>query len=337
MQTLRARRIAGVLALTLTVPTQLFAVETRSWMQDDRSDFEKGKLKNLSVRSDGRLLLAPRFQELFDSSTPYLWSLAEDGKGNLYAGGGGPGGSGARIFVIDKSGKGRKLAELDGMEVHALVTDRGGQLYAGTSPDAKVYRVASDGKTQLFYDPKAKYIWAMVFDSKGNLYVATGDQGEIHRVTPDGKGSVFFKTEEVHARSLAVDAQDNLIAGTEPGGLVIRVSPKGEGYVLYQAPKREITSVAIAADGNIYASGVGNKLGGLQAVAPPAVPAPLAQAGRAGAVQMHSAPLPAGVGSLAAGAMAGGSEVYRIDRESYPRKVWSDPTDIVYTISFDGE
>lgn len=333
----RARRVARLVALTLSVSAIGAAVETKSWTQDDRSDFEKGKLRNLSVRSDGRLLLAPVFHELFDSSTPYLWDLAEDSKGNIYAGGGGPGGSGAHIFVIEKNGSGRKLADLDGLEVHALAIDRRGQLYAATSPDGRVYRVAPDGKTQVYYDPKAKYIWAMVFDSKDNLYVATGDQGEIHRVTPDGKGSVFFKTEESHARSLAVDPNDNLIAGTEPGGLIIRISPKGEGYVLYQAPKREITAVAIAPGGDIYAAGVGKKAADMPVLALPPAPAaaPAARIGGAAGAKGPAAPPAISISSLAAASAAGGSELYRIDREGYARKIWSDTADIVYTIAFD--
>ena len=123
----------------------------------------------------------------------------------------------------------------------SIATDR---VYAATSPDGKVYRIAANGKPEVFYDPKAKYIWALVFDTAGNLFVATGDQGEIHRVTPDGKGTVFFKSDETHVRSLAIDAKGNLIVGTEPGGLVLRVSPAGEGFVLYQMPKREVTAVA---------------------------------------------------------------------------------------------
>ena len=65
-----------------------FAGETRSWTQSDYSDFQKGNLKNLSIRSDGRLSLAPRTTEIYDSSTAYLWALAGDSHGNLYTAGG---------------------------------------------------------------------------------------------------------------------------------------------------------------------------------------------------------------------------------------------------------
>src|SRR5271157_948819 len=103
----------GLLACVLTCS----AVETRFWQHDDQSDFEKGRLTNLSLRSDGRLFLAPEFRELFDSSTPYLWAAAADSKGNLYAAGGGSGSATAKLFVIDAAGKSRVLAELDGLEI----------------------------------------------------------------------------------------------------------------------------------------------------------------------------------------------------------------------------
>src|SRR5580692_7417506 len=229
-----------------------FAVETRFWEQGDRSDFEKGTLHHLSLRSDGRIFLAPEFTEIFDSSTPYLWTLAADSKGNLYTAGGGTGSGTAKVFVIDRAGKSRPFAELDGLEIHAIVLDSKDEIYAATDPDGKIYKIGSDGKPKLFYDPHQKYIWAMAFSNKGDLFVSTGDQGEIHRVSPSGVGSVFFKTEETHARSMAFDAQDNLIVGTEPSGLILRISPSAQGFVLYQSPKREITAVAVTPDGAIY-------------------------------------------------------------------------------------
>src|SRR3984957_18677620 len=161
-----------------------FAVETRFWEQGDRSDFEKGTLHHLSLRSDGRIFLAPEFPEIFDSSTPYLWAIAADSKGNLYTAGGGSGSGSAKVFVIDSSGKSRSFAELEGLEINAIVIDSKDQVYAATDPDGKIYKIGSNGKAQLFYDPHQKYIWAMVSDAKGDLFVATGDQGEIHRVTP---------------------------------------------------------------------------------------------------------------------------------------------------------
>lgn len=319
-----------LLLVALSALATGLAVDTHFWQHGDRSDFESGTLKNLSLRADGRLFLAPEFTEIFDSSTPYLWALAADSKGNLYTAGGGTGSGTARIFVIDRAGKSRMFAELDGLEIHSIALDSKEEIYAATDPDGKVYKIGSDGKPKLFYDPHQKYIWAMAFSGNGDLFVATGDQGEIHRVTPSGSGSVFFKTEETHARSLAIDQQNNLIVGTEPSGLILRVSQAGQGFVLYQAPKREITAVAVAQDGAIYASGVGNKTAVAQAAPPPPpAPAPVLPGAPASNVRITA------VSGTPAPSLAGGSEVYRINSDGAPRKVWSAPQDIVYAIGFD--
>src|SRR5579871_6240039 len=134
-----------------------FGGQTRTWSESDYTEFEKGNLKNLSLRSDGVITLAPKFQELYDSSSAYLWTLARDSKGNLYAGGG----PGAKLYRISPKGDKKTLAELDGLEIHAIAVDSRDRVYAATSPDGKVYRITSAGKPEVFYDPKQKYIWAM--------------------------------------------------------------------------------------------------------------------------------------------------------------------------------
>ena len=324
----------GALLLTgLALAGYSYAVETRFWQQSDPSDFEKGSLKNLSLRSDGRLFLAPEFRQVFDPSVPYLWALAADGKGNLYTGGGGTTGGTAKVFAIDATGKGRTLAELDGLEVHAIALGPDGQIYAATDPDGKVYKISPQGKSQLFFDPHAKYIWALAFNSQGDLFVATGDQGEVYRVPPDGRGFVFFKSGETHARSLAFDGQGNLIVGTDPGGLILRVSPSGVGFVLYQTPKREITSVAVAKSGEIYAAAAGVRSAVVAAASAPPPPAP-PPAPPAAAPGTRAVTAPASF-NAAPPPIVGGSEVYRIAADDSPRKVWSNAQDIVYAIGFD--
>src|SRR5262249_50342148 len=249
------KRVGRVFPLVLAAAGVLIAGQTHTWTQGDFSDYDKAILRNLSLRSDGRISLAPKSREVFDTGSPYLWALAQDSKGNVYAGGG----TNAKLFRIGADGKGKLLAELDGLEVHAIAVDSHDRVYAATAPDGKVYRINAQGRPEAFYDPKAKYIWSLVLDAQGDLYVGTGDQGEGHKVAPDGKGKVFFRTEEAHVRSMALDGKGNLIVGTEPGGLIVRISQAGEGFVLYQMPKREVTAIAVAADGTIWASGAGTK------------------------------------------------------------------------------
>src|SRR5580658_8100129 len=265
-------KILCSLGALMCAAAAVHAAETRTWQQSEMADFEKGSLTRLALSSEGRVTLAPAMKEIFDPSVTFLWAVARDSKGNLYAGGGGLGGSKTKLFMVDPSGKSKTLAELEGIAIQAIAIDSHNRVYAATSPDGKVYRVDQAGKSEVFYDPKQKYIWALEFSRSGDLFVATGDQGEIHRVTAAGAGSIFFKTEETHARSMAMDPNGNLIVGTDPSGLILRITPAGEGFVLYQAPKREITSVMVSPDGTVYAAGVGNKQAPLAAPAP--APAP---------------------------------------------------------------
>ncbi|MBL8217201.1 MAG: hypothetical protein JNK87_41150 [Bryobacterales bacterium] len=320
------------LVLGLSLALAGHAADTRFWQQYDPADYEKATLKQLALRSDGRLTLAPVFKELHDTSTPYLWAVASDSKGNLYAGGGAPGAAAAKLFHVDPAGKARTLAELPGLEVHAIAIDRQDRVYAATSPDGKVYRVDGNGKADVFYDPKAKYIWAMAFGPAGDLYVATGDKGEIHKVNAAGQGAVFFQSDETHARSMVIDKQGNLIIGTEPAGLVLRVNAKGEGFVLHQSSKREVTAVAVAADGVVYAAAVGNKA---PATAPPPPQIPIA-APVAAPAAAAARPQPVPPPTIApAPSIGGGSELIRIDTDGAPRRIWSHSTDLVYSIGLD--
>src|ERR1700681_1799277 len=115
--------ISRVFVVVLCAAGFLRAVETKTWQQAEMSDFEKGSLTRLSLSSDGRLTLAPAVKEIFDPSVTFLWAVARDSKGNLYAGGGGLGGSKAKLFVVDASGKSKTLAEIEGMAIQALAID----------------------------------------------------------------------------------------------------------------------------------------------------------------------------------------------------------------------
>jgi hypothetical protein len=250
---------AGLSAALLV--TFALGVETQFWTNSTRADYDKATLTRLSLRSDGRVGLAPAVKELFDPSVSYLWAVARDSKGTVYTGGGNPGGTTAKVYAVGAQGPGRALGEVPGLQIQALAVDAKDAVYAATAPDGKVYKFGADGKATVFYDPRAKYIWAMAFAKSGELYVATGDRGEIHQVNAAGSGKVFFKADDEHIRSLAVAPNGDLIAGTEPSGLILRVTAAG-GFVVHQSSKREITALAVAADGTIFAAGVGTKSAG---------------------------------------------------------------------------
>ena len=323
------------------------AEKTRTWEQQTFQDFEKGKAEKVTIRSDGKLFLAPRFRELLETPSSYLWDLVRDGQGNLFA----SGGPDAAVLRIGVDGESTAFFKVEDAEIHALAVDREDNVYAATSPDPKVYRISPSGESSVLFEPDANYVWDMAFDSQGNLFLATGDKGRVYRVRPSGKGDVFFETDETHVRAVMVDAGDNLIIGTDPGGLIIRLSnpDQGEpkGFVLYQSSKKEITALGQASDGTIYAAGVGarskpapitrvSSISVTVTAAAPASPAPTPLNPRdpAAPTRPTAAPLlppPA----VARAQLKGGSEVYRISPDGEPRVMWKSNTDIVYAIGLD--
>ena len=276
------------LILLLLTSTLVFAQGTRTWEQSKFDDLTKGTAKGVAIRSTGGLELAPAMKPVFVTPSTYIWSIAADASGTIFAATGAP----ARIYRITPDGNATIIFEPKELQVQAILAAKSGILYAATAPDGKVYKIerkagasasaASDAKpdaksdtkgdkqdaklpvdanwaASVFFDPGTRYIWDLALDASGNLFVATGDGGEIFKVTPSGAHSSFFKSDETHIRKLAFDNKGNLIAGSDGSGLIYRIAPSGEAFVLYSASKKEITALAVDKDGAIYAAGVGEK------------------------------------------------------------------------------
>ena len=351
------RKASALLLVLLSIPAAL-GEGTRNWEQSKFDDLTRGTAKGVAIRSIGGLQLAPSFLPVYTSPSTYIWSIASDDAGNVFAAAGSP----AKIYRIDVKGEATAIFEPQELQVQSLVVGPNQIIYAATSPDGKVYKlepkggVVSDSRkkkpvalksapvswvSSVYFDPGTKYIWDLQLDDKGNLYVATGDRGEIYRVTPVGEHSLFFKSDEVHIRVLAMDHKGNLIAGSDGSGLVYRISPTGEGFVLYSAAKKEITALAVDQAGNIYAAAAGEKRGGATQ-APVSVTA-IAPAAQTPVPLLSQAPSPSGtlpaqvplIPFPAPGAGSSGSEVYRIAPDGSPLRIWTSQNDLVYALTFD--
>ena len=339
--------LSALVLSTCALSPFALAEGTRTWEQSKFDELIKGTPKGVALRSEGGLELAPVFKALATTPSTYIWSIASDSGGNIYAAAGSP----ARVYRITPDGQTATIFEPQELQVQALVADKNGIVYAATAPDGKVYRIApvkAPAPAQAgakafwsatpYFDPGSKYIWDIVLDNAGALYVATGDRGEIYKISPNGQHSLFFKSDEVHIRVLALDPKGNLIAGSDGSGLVYRIAPNGEAFVLYSAPKKEITALAIDGAGNIYAAATGDKrpggttpgMGITLTTPAPASPAPGGNVTPAPAAPMMTTPFPApGAGAT------GGSEIYRIAPDGAPARLWSSHEDLVYALAFD--
>ena len=339
---------AAVLALLFTGSAPDAAQGTRLWTQSQLEEFEKGTPQGVALDSDGRLREGPGPTEVLTTASTFVWSVAEDKTGTVFAGTGSP----ATVVRIARDGKPFTLFETKDLSVQVVRIGPDGWLYAASLPSGKVYRLKPDAgdpqnesSAAVVFDAakaggadadsvaaretpgKPHYIWDMTFDSSGRLYIAAGGPGAIYRVDPARRGAKpeqFFKSDEAHIRTLAWDAKGNLIAGSDGSGLVYRIGPDGKGYVLFEAPRREITGVAVGTDGTIYAACVGDKTRN------PLPPLPVQGIGVVTVNIVQPGSLQA---ANASASLPEGTEIFALVEGQAPRKIWSSKDDIVYALA----
>ncbi len=312
------------LAICLSSTAFVFAAagQTSIWTVNTRADVLKGDARSVSIDENGTISIAPAFAEIYKTEQPYIWSSAIDPSGNIFLGTGGEG----RIYRV-AGGKGALFADLAELNVSALAIGRGGELFAATSPDGKVYRFDAAGKPEVFFEPKEKYIWSMAMMPDGSLAVGTGEGGKIFRVrsanaTPEA--SLMFDTSESHIITLVADNTGNLYAGTDASGLVLRFGSDGKPFALLDSPLREIHEIALGPDGSIYALALGESA---SAATPSATPKPADQAaGKTVKIDKPAAPAPPAAVKSKYDLTGARSAVYRITNDGGPEILWSSPT-----------
>src|ERR1700756_4647101 len=104
-------KIVFLISSLLFANTLARAGDPAVWEMSSRVELLKGEAHGVSVTDNGTLMLAPRFDQLFNSEQPYVWSTTVDSGGNVYLGTGHDG----KIFRVSTDGKGAlftKLSEL---------------------------------------------------------------------------------------------------------------------------------------------------------------------------------------------------------------------------------
>ena len=291
----------------------VFGVTTQIWQQQHQKDFESGKPKNVSLSSKGELMLAPKLDTFFgDTKEIYVWCLAEDSKGNIYAGTGNRG----KIYRITPDGQSSLFYDSPEVSILTLAIDPNDNIYAGTAPDGLIYKLTdSSTPPTTILSSEEKYVWAMTFDDAGNLYAATGTSGKIYKITPDGQTSVLYDSDETNILCLLYH-QDMLYAGSDGKGTIYSVKTEdGAATVIYQTGQKEVRRLVIGAQGVIYAGTITTEAPRPGGPPPPPVPAP--PSGRNGEEKK--------------------SRVYKIEPDGIVSVMWEVPEPLILSMASDSE
>lgn len=287
-----------------------------------------GTLDGVRLEDRGVLGLAPEIVRLAALDEPFAYSLAALPDG--WAVGTGPEG---RVLKVDRKGVVTTLLDADESDVFALWSDPDGTLFAATSPQGKVYRIAR-GQVETWYEPGETYCWALARGGDGALYLATGDAGRLHRIEGKGKGGVVFDSEEPHLRSL-LPSGDALVIGTAGEGRVLKRAATGAVRTIYDSGLSEIVALAVTGDGTLFAAALASEaslvdLSGKAADTSASDPNGEAQGSDTG----NETPA---AGSRPAGARGPRSEIARLATGGASEVVWQSQDETVFSLLGSGD
>ena len=135
---LRSSRSILLYVFTIAIASSYGVAEgTRTWEQSKFEELVKGTASGVAIRSSGGLELAPSFKLLYATPSTYIWAVAADDAGNVFAATGSP----ARVYRITPEGKSTIIFQPQELQVQALKVGPNGVIYAATAPDGKVYKI----------------------------------------------------------------------------------------------------------------------------------------------------------------------------------------------------
>jgi hypothetical protein len=161
--------------------------------------------------------------------------------------------------------------------VNAVIADKAGTVYAGTSPNGKIIRFR-DCKADVLYpkgsaepektdksgskDPNAvqksqqsnEHVFAMAFDVAGRILAGvSGPKGKLLRIST-GTEIIFEKDTVQYIFAIVSDKQNNIYLGTGPNGQLWQLDAFGQNPKLICTLRdKNILSLAFGAEGILYA------------------------------------------------------------------------------------
>lgn len=132
-----------VIAALVTAPIA-HATQVKLFRTSTQEDFLSGVLDSISVDNLGALRLAQKAEKVTSVDEPFLFAACAYGDGWVV----GTGNAG-KVVHVAADGSSTVLFETTEPEVFAIWADDDGTVYAGSSPNGKVYRWANEELTEF--------------------------------------------------------------------------------------------------------------------------------------------------------------------------------------------
>lgn len=146
-------------------------------------------------------------------SNEHIFAMATDVSGRLLAG---ISGEKCGLYRL-KSEKMEVIFEPDDAKyIFAIVTDDTGNIYLGTGPNGKIYRLDPFGKNAtLIYEAKDKNILSLAMGLSGFIYAGSDTRGLVYKINPHNQtATVLYDSEQPEITSLLFTDEGNLYAAS---------------------------------------------------------------------------------------------------------------------------
>lgn len=199
----------------------------------------------------------------FDPGAKYIWALALDNAGDLYAATGDHG----EIYKVTAAGQHSLFFKSDEVHIRVLALDPKGNLIAGSDGSGLIYRIAPNGDAFVLYSAPKKEITALAIDAAGNIYAAGAGEKRPGSALPVVNITIGGPTQTVTAGAGATIASAPAAPsqpfpapgiGASGGSEIYRIAPDGAPAHLWSSREDLVYALGFDQHGRLLA-GTGNR------------------------------------------------------------------------------
>lgn len=193
----------GVYKYSLGGLTRIYPVESEQQSQDEQEESIEIESEPNDVNSSDDANTVDIEQYL---SNEHIFAMATDVAGRLLVG---VSGESCKLYRFE-AGQMEVVFEPNEKDVKyifAIAVDDGGDIYLGTGPEGRVYRLNPFGKeSQLIYDSIDKNILSLEVGEDGFIYAGSDDRGLVYKINSTTKtATVLYDSQEEEITALLME------------------------------------------------------------------------------------------------------------------------------------
>jgi hypothetical protein len=200
----------GIYKYSLNKITKIYPVENKK--SADSPDNEESRKEETASDESDNIIEADKHL-----SNEHIFAMTTDIAGRLLVG---ISGEKCRLCRFEADKMEIIFEPNDAKYIFAIAVGGTGDIYLGTGPEGKIYRLDPLGKKpHLAYDSRDKNILSLAVGPDGSIYAGSDNRGLIYRLNPQGEGAtVLYDSEQPEIAALLFTPQSDKDNGNNGKG-----------------------------------------------------------------------------------------------------------------------